>query len=174
MESIVGKKSRLYWMGLAMVWIVFFHWLNPIIENESIPQTLRVWISRVSGSGYLGVDIFLFLSSYGLCHSFSKNNFGVYLYRRLIRIFPLFLIFIVPYLYFIADYTVPYDFAKVTFLHISGLSIFMPNSYAWYLPATIFIYWSFPIWFYLVRKFMSYSPFALLLLLVIIDRKSVV
>lgn len=151
MESIVGKNSRHYWMGIAMIWIVLFHWMNPICENEAISQTIRLTLSRIFGSGFIGVDIFLFLSAYGLCHSFTKNSYRVYLARRLKRLFPVFLIFIVFYLYFIANIRDWHSLVKLTLLHISGLSSFSSQSYAWYIPATIFIYWSFPIWFYTVK-----------------------
>lgn len=151
MESIVGKNSRHYWMGIAMIWIVLFHWMNPICENEAISQTIRLTLSRIFGSGFVGVDIFLFLSAYGLCHSFTKNSYRVYLARRLKRLFPVFLIFIVFYLYFIANIRNWHSLVKLTLLHISGLSSFSSQSYAWYIPAIIFIYWSFPIWFYTVK-----------------------
>lgn len=166
MESIVEKNARRYWMGLAMVWIIIFHWLQPVIDNESLSSTIRTWLSRVSGSGYLGVDIFLFLSAYGLCYSFESNNFKNYLLRRLKRIFPIFLIFIVPFLYFVGEYTAPIELSKATLLHVTGLSTLTGTSYAWYMPATILIYWSFPIIFYLVRKLMSINPASIFLLLI--------
>lgn len=72
MESIVGKHARYYWMGIAMLWIVVFHWMTPICNIETISSTVRQTLLRIFGSGYVGVDIFLFLSSYGLCYSFEK------------------------------------------------------------------------------------------------------
>lgn len=138
-------------MGIAMIWIVLFHWFTPICQDESISQTIRLTLTRIFGSGFVGVDIFLFLSAYGLCHSFTNNSYRVYLYRRLKRLFPVFLIFIVFYLYFIADIRDFNALAKSTILHITGLSSFCSRSFAWYIPATIFIYWSFPLFFYTVR-----------------------
>lgn len=159
MESIVGKESRNYWMGIAMIWIVLFHWMNPICENEAISQTIRLTLTRTFGSGFIGVDIFLFLSSYGLCHSFTKNSYRVYLVRRLKRLFPVFLVFIICYLWFIADVKEIHTIVKLTLLHITGLSTFTSQSYAWYIPATIFIYWSFPLWFYMVRWLQNRNSF---------------
>lgn len=56
-EDISAYRSAL--MGVAILWIMFYHSaLNlPILNN-----------------GYLGVDIFFFLSAIGLCYSFEKNS----------------------------------------------------------------------------------------------------
>lgn len=151
MEGIIGKNARQYWMGIAMIWIVLFHWMMPLSGNEAIPEIIRLTLSRIFGSGFVGVDIFLFLSAYGLCHSFNNNSYGVFLLRRLKRLFPVFLIFIVFYIYYIADVKDWMSVLKLTVLHITGLSSLTWRSYAWYIPATIFIYWSFPLWYYSVK-----------------------
>lgn len=166
MESIVGKTSRSYWMGIAMIWILVFHLINPICTNEAISSTLRQSLSRITGSGYLGVDIFLFLSSYGLCHSFVNNTYKNYLLRRLKRLFPVFILFIVAYIYFFVGVNDPIHMTKTTLMHITGLSTFSNISYAWYIPTTIFIYWSFPLWFYSV-KWLEQKSMVLIWLLII-------
>lgn len=171
MESIVGKYSRHYWMGIAMIWIVLFHWMTPICNNEQISATIRLSLSRIFGSGFVGVDIFLFLSAYGLCYSFENNNYRIFLQRRLKRLFPMYLVFIICYLYYIIGIREIKSFIEIACLQISGLSSFSGVSYAWYIPATIFIYWSFPLWYYLVKYLMrthSILPFVFIMGILII------
>lgn len=166
MEPVLGKYDRYYWMGLAMLWIVSFHLFTPVSNLDSIPVTLRTWLSRLFGSGYLGVDIFLFISTYGICFSYVHNSFRTYILRRLRRLFPLFLLFIIPYLYFIGGFSDWVSLSKATFLHITGLSVLTNMTYVWYVPATIFIYWSFPMWFAVVKRIMTSNLYAIILLLI--------
>lgn len=166
MESVLGKAERYYWMGLAILWIVVFHLFTPILNLDSIPVTLRTWLSRLFGSGYLGVDIFLFISTYGICFSYVHNSFRTYILRRLRRLFPLFLLFIIPYLYFVGGFCDWESLSKATFLHITGLSVLTNMTYVWYIPATILIYWSFPMWFAVVKRIMTSNPYAIFILLI--------
>lgn len=71
--------------GISIVWIVLFHFK----AFDTIPL-----LSDVVGFGELGVDIFLFLSAFGLCNSFEGNkNVRVFYLKRIIRIIPVWLFF---------------------------------------------------------------------------------
>lgn len=82
------SKHRSALMGVAMLWIMSFH-LSPF-------RTYLPIIGSVSNIGYGGVDIFLFLSGFGLFFSVSKNNFSLLKYykKRFFRIFPEFWLFL--------------------------------------------------------------------------------
>lgn len=73
------KENRSLIMGLAIFYVAFYH----------IPWIDRVpWMDFIHDIGYLGVDVFLFLSGMGLCHSVKKRGREGYLRQRAKRIFP--------------------------------------------------------------------------------------
>lgn len=78
---------RQAWMGLAMLWIMFFHaWI-------SIPSRA---INFVKDLGYGGVDIFLFASGIGNYYSYLRDESPLdFLKRRIYRLAPAYLPFIV-------------------------------------------------------------------------------
>ena len=74
------QKGRNAFMGLAILWIILFHY------SQILSNTL---ISPIIEEGYLGVDIFLLLSSFGLCFSLKRdNNYVNFIKRRFKRIIP--------------------------------------------------------------------------------------
>lgn len=72
-------SSRTYIMGMASLLIIMFHWGGT-----------ATWLQRaINAYGYFGVEIFLFLSGYGICHSLlRKTSLITFYHRRMIRIFP--------------------------------------------------------------------------------------
>lgn len=76
MQDISICRSAL--MGIAILWVVFYHF------GFHIPG-----IKHLMRYGYAGVDIFMFLSGFGLYYSLNRNgNLWSYYKKRLIRIFP--------------------------------------------------------------------------------------
>lgn len=82
-------KYRELWMGLAMMWIVWFHsGLEP--SNEALFFMKEI--------GYGGVDIFFFASGIGCYFSLDKDGDGYnFIKRRLLRIIPTYWIFMIPW-----------------------------------------------------------------------------
>ena len=82
-------KFRNLWIGIAMLWIVFFHagfWIG--IEELLVFKNL----------GYGGVDICLFASGIGCYFSLEKNPDTLeFLRRRIKRLGPTYLCFIIPW-----------------------------------------------------------------------------
>ena len=75
-----GTKSRVR----AILWVVFFH----------AQLGLGGLLYDVQKIGYGGVDMFLFLSGFGLYHSLSRDaDAGRYLLRRARRLLPAYLPF---------------------------------------------------------------------------------
>lgn len=65
--------------GFAILWVVLFH----------ARLGLEGWAYQLQRIGYGGVDLFFFLSGYGLCHSLQKDaDLGRYLMRRARRLLP--------------------------------------------------------------------------------------
>lgn len=77
------SQYREEYMGLAITLVVLYH--------------LYAWCNYgffdMFHYGYVGVDIFMFLSGYGCCFSYNKYSSSVFYKRRFIRIYPLFFIF---------------------------------------------------------------------------------
>lgn len=70
--------------GVAILWVVFFH----------AQLGLDGWLYQIQRIGYGGVDIFFFMSGFGLYHSLAKDcDLGRYLKRRAERILPSYLPF---------------------------------------------------------------------------------
>ena len=70
--------------GVAILWVVFFH----------AQLGLGGLLYDVQKIGYGGVDMFLFLSGFGLYHSLSRDaDTGRYLLRRARRLLPAYLPF---------------------------------------------------------------------------------
>lgn len=61
--DITVSKYRTPLMGFAMLWIMLFH------IGINIPI-----IGTLTQKGYWGVDIFIFLSAYGLYYGYKKDN----------------------------------------------------------------------------------------------------
>lgn len=66
-------------MGFAILWVITFHY--DFLEGTPIDFLFK--------NGFLGVDIFISLSAFGLCFSLSKeSNYIRFLKKRVIRIIP--------------------------------------------------------------------------------------
>ncbi len=129
------QKGRSAFMGLAILWIIAFHY-----------SFLQCQISKI---GYLGVDIFILLSSFGLCFSLQKNNnYKDFIVRRLKRIIPTwwFLITLMFVINIILQRNDPHNLFQV-FTYYSGLGWwFFHNEpfgiyyYEWYIPTLLTFY----------------------------------
>lgn len=75
--------------GFAILWVVLFH----------AQLGLEGWAYQLQRIGYGGVDLFFFLSGYGLCHSLHQDaDLGRYLARRARRLLPAYIPFCVVWL----------------------------------------------------------------------------
>ena len=127
---------RTYLMGISILWIILFHtawylWFPKVIEMFQM-------------SGNYGVDIFIFVSVYGLYHSMqNKLTLRQWYFRRLKRIIPSFLI-VATMLAFIECWSVT-DYIK----EIAFIGFLLPNiKYEvvfWYIPAILIFYAIFPL-----------------------------
>lgn len=140
-------------MALAMLWIAVFHatmWF-PLKAINFIVKT----------AGYGGLDIFLFLSGFGLYYSYKKNSDYIsFITKRVIRILPSFIpaivIACVYYGYSIAD----------TILEIFMLRFWIfGDLLLWFVPAIMVLYLLFPGYLKLFAK----KPAAVTMIFVILS-----
>lgn len=74
------RDTRSMMMGIAILMVILYHTVcsNLPMGLLTIPATY----------GLIGVDIFLFLSVYGLCYSLQNKNLREFYGRRFMRILP--------------------------------------------------------------------------------------
>lgn len=169
MNNGVNSKSlqnRLSWndlsvyrtalMGVAMIMVYLFH---------SIRDFAPLIIQKICVKGYVGVDVFLFLSSMGLGFSLHKNrNIYAFYRRRLFRIFPTYWFVMTCVYAFVAlltsfklmpvgYWTYPTSMGGAIEAYTT-LGYWLPDGiyYLWYVPAIIPLYLLFPYWFRFVEK----------------------
>ena len=122
-------------MGIAIIWIVLYHFgINfPIL-------------GRLIGSGFVGVDIFIFLSGFGLFYSLSKGGFqwGKYIHKRVIRIFPAYFIVGI----FLSVFCYNDNFLEYLW-KCSTLGFWTNgNYYDWFIPSLLALYVLYPILYF--------------------------
>ena len=121
-------------MGFSILWIILYH--APFSFDNTIITT---FINR----GYLGVDIFLLVSGYGLFFSIEKdNNIRHFYWKRFIRIFPEF--WFVVFASVILSFE-PFSIKKlVTECSTLGYWINGQPFYAWYISLICLLYLTYP------------------------------
>lgn len=133
------KDNRTPLMGLSICCILIYHafcWIyNPI---------------RGLNIGYIGVDIFLFLSGFGLAYSYEKNTLSKFYKNRALRIFPIY-VFAVCIAYMICFK----DWSLLIFIeNLTTLGFYIDNGvnrFDWYINGLITLYIVFPIFYHLSK-----------------------
>lgn len=82
------RESRSLLMGLAIIGIAFYH--APFVLHN---QWVILWKSTLN----CGVDLFLFLSGLGACHSIARRGGAGYLRQRAGRLLPGLYLFLLPW-----------------------------------------------------------------------------
>ena len=118
-------------MGMAILFVIFYH-IGVVWDN---PMTLPF------RRGFIGVDIFLLFSSYGLCYSWKKHSGGGYYIRRIIRILPCFILLsiVVSVLYILKGNTLSLwdwicNLTSLSYYGLGGIKI------DWYLSSLFLLY----------------------------------
>lgn len=142
------NKYRAQIMGFAAMWIFVFHVREQIAVFHNIPGLTQTEL-YFSHIGFCGVDVFLFLSGWGLyyaIHRHSLRGFYKRRYRRLI--FPFVLVTVYKAVYFKWDIL---RFVKgVTGWTFLTKSVHEP---IWFIPAIAVLYLFFPLYIKAFKKF---------------------
>ena len=150
------KYHRPYLMGISIILVFLFHLGLFIRRYDGVELHL---LNNFFGKGHFGVDVFLFLSAYGLSYSINKNSLKKFYQNRLARIMPTYIVFLVLCisLFFNDSWSVAlrYFFSAVT-----GLSCITIGGFPlieWYVPSLIFVYAFFPVINWLSKKIVNYK-----------------
>lgn len=147
-KDISTYRSEL--MGWAILWIMMLHFTFTQIKP----------LGFIAQYGFAGVDIFLFVSGFGLFYSLDKGNSILIFYRkRLIRIFPTYYIIgIFASIFLFGDNLLTYLFRYSTIGFWTG-GIY----WEWYIPSIVMLYIFSPLFKVLIDRHM-YSILGIILL----------
>lgn len=134
---------RPYFMGIAIFAIIMMHLHYSLSLYDGIDVTP---LYNIFGYGAFGVDIFLFLSAYGLSCSLHNHTLRRFYSNRIRRIFPVYLLFLFFSLLLFVTHD-PIEILKYVFSSISGLSGIrsFPYHVEWFTPCLILVYIFFPL-----------------------------
>ncbi len=142
------KKYRTELMGIAIIWILFFH------TSWIIFEPLNTFIHK----GYGGVDVFLFLSGFGIWHSLKKGNVLQFYLRRIRKIYPSYLIVLIVFFlhryFYSGEVYTPADLLS-SFLHNLFLTAFFtwPKIlFNWYIFLIMYLYLLSPLFYQIIRR----------------------
>ncbi len=136
--NLLKGRSRSALMGFAILWIILFHF-------AMYGNLLRFpAVNFLFGKGYLGVDLFFFLSAYGLCYSLNTHTIKEYYTRRFHKLFPIYIIFL-SLLFLLFPDSRGEHWLMTGLYQITGISMFIHLAIEWFIPALILLYAVFPL-----------------------------
>lgn len=186
-KSINPDRSQLLEAvrGLAIIWITWYH-----IDSLMLPTNQDIWnIRTLARLGFSGVNVFLFMSGFGLTLSMTKAHLNFnhlwiklpwkkFFIRRFFKIYPLYIF--CHFLFFITGIIMgkyadmPLDIGFL--LSVTGLKVFFPK-YFWYGPDAFWfigliiqLYILFPILFWLLLKTGKINFFIIVFIICTISR----
>ena len=129
LKDISTYRSEL--MGWSILWIMMLHFTFDQIKP----------LGFIAQYGYAGVDIFLFVSGFGLFNSLDKDdNLMNYYKKRLLRIFPTYFI-----IGFITNLLITHDNIITYIFRYSTIGFWIGKEYAeWFIPSIILLYFLAP------------------------------
>lgn len=137
-------KHREIWMGLSILWIVFFH------SGLDVSGQL---LEGIKWCGYGGVDVFFFASGIGCFYSLQKDNGALnFIKRRMVRIIPTYWAFMIVWLVF---QRMQNDMSRSVMLgNLFGVRQFtgLEDGFNWYISAMWLMYFLAPLFKEIVDK----------------------
>lgn len=144
-DRVFGKKERSYLMGIAILSIFFLHFYCWY-------KGTRPWWIYFFSEGQIGVDIFIFLSTFGLEASIRRNGWIKFYFNRARRIIPVYFLFLLTLFAFFQNNIPIYQMFIQSIGQITGYSLFQnPTFFSthfefdWFTPALIIIYIFYPL-----------------------------
>lgn len=135
------SKYRKQIMGFTAMWIFIYHVRDEALLFFHVPglQRIEIFFNNI---GFCGVDVFLFLSGWGLYHAMKKHSLSVFYKRRYRRLIPPFVLVCA-----IKALVEKWEFLKffkaVTCWSFITEYIYIP---IWFIPAIALIYLFFPLY----------------------------
>lgn len=158
--NVLGKEKRYFYMGIAMLGVIFYHLY--LKDAEYFDSSFKI-IKILFKYGYVGVDLFMFFSAFGLCYSLENSTLKEFYIKRFVRIIPIYLIYrVIEFIVFRGESI--QDFLLYRFLEITSLATIQTPytcpgqlSLGWFIPAIINLYIIFPLLFKVIKFINRYS-----------------
>ena len=150
-------------MGLAVLWVLWFHSaLSPAIFPWGPVSSGFSFLKTI---GYGGVDIFVFMSGFGIGRSLSCNSTSQFAKNRLKKILPIWLSYLAMFVFMVTCFfhifpTMTEILGNITF---TGFWLDMNNQGNWYVYMIVLFYLFSPILYSLIKD--SRSKFRMCLIL---------
>lgn len=147
-KDISTFRSEL--MGWSILWIMMLHFTF----NQIKP------LGFIAQYGFAGVDIFLFVSGFGLFYSLNKDHNLVSFYRkRLLRIFPTYYI-----IGGITNLLLTHDDIMTFIFRYSTIGFWIGREYAdWFIPSIILLYFLAPF----IKKLIDKKRYILISIMIV-------
>lgn len=147
-------KYRTALMGFSMIMVFLYH-----ARSEKLGFMPTGLLGEVWDKGNRGVDMFLFLSAFGLCFSLKKNNLKTFYLNRFKRIIPTWWVVLVS-IHVIGifvgskfdGYVYPHSIIDMFFWYTGLGYVFNQCFYDWYIPMLLFFYLLIPAIYRLSRN----------------------
>ena len=137
------KKTKQPIMGLAALFIILFHLFPVSRSNDVVSSVIRYIVM----TGYIGVDIFFFMTGY-MAYFSKTDNYFQYIKRKFLNIYPIFI--------FSCVLCIIMGKISVTKAILTSTGIdFIVNgggSLLWFIPAIMIFYLLVPFYLKLVKK----------------------
>ncbi len=149
-------------MGIAIIWVMLLHG-SELYQEVNLPI-----LSALARRGNLGVDVFLFLSGFGLYYSLKKSaDIKKFYVRRIKRVFIPYLLLSSPFWLYNTVYlkeTTGYFLRDIT-----GISFVLNGVVTtWYVFLILFLYILYPFVFRLEEKLGAYAEIILIVFSVLL------
>lgn len=150
------KKTKQPIMGIAALLIILYH-LFPVSRSSDVLSSV---IRFIAMTGYIGVDIFFFMTGYMAYFSDTRDYFS-YIKRKCLNIYPIFILSCILYIIM----------GKLTVIKalqtLLGIELILNGggSLLWFIPAIMLFYLVVPFYLRLVRKMNNKLLFAIMLVL---------
>lgn len=160
------SEERSVLIGIATVAVMLFHSYSLHFEDIFSSVFLCNVFNYIQSLGNIGVDIFLFVSAFGLYYSFSKNpDVKSFYTKRLLRIIPSAMLIAAAYYIYVGTEGI-FDFFKKVFL----LAFFeSDNRDFWFLSFILTMYIVFPILYKVVERFRGLGVTAMVVAMVVFN-----
>ena len=144
------SEERGVLIGIATVAVMLFHSYSLHFEEIFSSAFLCDLFNYIQDLGNIGVDIFLFISAFGLYYSFSKNpDVKSFYIKRVLRIVPSAVIIAAVYYLYVGTSGIVDFFKKVMLLSFYESN----NRDFWFLSFILIMYIAFPLLYNIVEKY---------------------
>lgn len=117
-------------MGVGIIWVVLYHF------------QVKGLLAPILTKGFMGVDLFMFVSGFGLFYSLKKNNDLLQFYKkRFVRIFPLYFSLGLLYELLHGNFNILTVIWKYSTLSYWTSGVY---GFGWFIPAIMAIYLFYP------------------------------